>query len=219
MEHTISRVETTNARQEISYFVNKHHSYIKYADRPSRKLYWSLYENGKLVGVFGLGSTFKITPIMNYMNKYNIKFNEIANNIVYCLALNEHKNAGTIFLSLCRKDAIKWWHERYGNILKAFQTFILPPRKGTLYKADNWEFIGETKGKSIICRTIRKKDIKYYPGKIQTLVFKDGTTRYFTKEFVDGDIKLIYMKLNSKKYINKTLNFDIKKTTLLKLFK
>lgn len=87
----------------------------------------------------------------------NLKFNEIANNIVFCLANQQNKNAGTQLLSLVRKDAIKWWFEKYGDILKAFQTFILPPRTGAIYKADNWQLIGETIGISRYSKTISKK--------------------------------------------------------------
>lgn len=141
-------------------FINTYHSYIKYADRPSRKLYWLLYENSKLIGVFGLSSAFaKSKPVMDYMKENSLGFNEVANNIVYCLYGHKNKNAGSKLLSMLRKDAILWWYERYGDYLRAFQTFVLPPRTGAIFKADNWMLLGKTTGgKSMKTRTLYGKD-------------------------------------------------------------
>jgi len=122
-----------------------------------------LYEDENLVGVFGLGSAFSLPKsVKEYMDKYNLKFNNVANNIVFCLSNHKNKNAGTIFLSILRKDAIKWWHERYNDTLKCFQTFILPPRTGAVYKADNWDLIGETIGMSQKTKNIRPDKIDQY---------------------------------------------------------
>jgi len=148
--HTILRATNPELRKQGKEFINTYHSYIKFSDRPSRKCYWNLYENGEMVGVFALASVFdKPKSVKNYMLEYNLKSNEIANNIVFCLANQQDKNAGTKLLSLVRKDAILWWYERYGDLLKAFQTFILPPRNGAVYKADNWSEIGLTKGANV----------------------------------------------------------------------
>jgi len=86
MLHSVLRATNKEIRRDIKDFVNNYHSYIKFADRPSRKLYWALFENNNMVGVFGLGSAFaRPKPVMNFMEKHALKFNEVANNIVYCL--------------------------------------------------------------------------------------------------------------------------------------
>lgn len=118
-------------------------------------MYWSLFEADKHVGVFALGSCWNHPkPVKDYMESHSLDFNEVGLNFIYCLYGNDNRNAGSQFLALCRKDARVWWRERYGDELKAFQTFILPPRTGAIYKADNWELIGRTKGMSWTTETL-----------------------------------------------------------------
>lgn len=201
--HEIIRATTPDLRKKGREFINQYHSYIKYSDRPSRKMYYNLYEDGNMVGVFALSSVFyKPKSVKEWMVNHDLKSNEIANNIVYCLARHKDKNAGSKFLALLRKDSSVWWHERYGDELKAFQTFILPPRSGAVYKADNWELIGETIGKSQFVRTIKPSEIHNFT-KYEKQVFKSGEIRYLVRGFQDTEKKLIFMKLNVKR---KTVN-------------
>ena len=196
----ITRCTTSEMWAGGKKFVNENHSYIKWSDRPSRKLYWLLYENNKLCGVFGLGSAYSnIKVVKDWMLNKQIKFNELANNIVYCLSKTNNKNSGTIFLSLCRKDAIKWWFEKYKDKLKAFQTFILPPRTGALYKADNWVLLGRTSGGiTQTTKTIQFKNLDVYPkSKIQKKIFKSGEIKYLLRDFKTSEPKLIFVKLTN----------------------
>jgi hypothetical protein len=208
-EYRIERVEDTETRRIMKDFINYNHSYINFADRPSRKLYWMLHENENLVGVFGLGSAFSHPKaVKNFMKVNNLEFNNIANNIVYCLSYHQNKNAGSKLLSLVRKDAIKWWHERYGDRLIAFQTFVLPSsnRTGAIYKADNWICLGETSGgKTQKTRTLYGEDREKYPN-AEIRTFKSGETKYILREFTETEKKLIFMKLNSEKEIKKVIN-------------
>lgn len=204
--YTIKRVISKEQRKKAKNFVNQYHSYIKWADRPSRKLYWILYEKNKMVGVFGLSSAFtRPKPIMSYIEKHSIEFNEVGNNIVYCLYGHSHNYAGSKLLSLIRKDAVYWWNERYRDKLKAFQTFILPPRNGTVYKADNWEYLGKTSGGKVIrTRTLYNSERDKYPSnKIEVRKFNNGEVKYLLREYIETEAKLIYMKLTSKKQLKK----------------
>ena len=214
VKYKIERETTKELRSLGKEFINTYHSYIKWADRPSRKLYWNLYENDIMVGVFALGSAF-IRPkiVSDFMISNNLIMSQIANNIVFCMANQKDKNAGTSLLSLVRKDAIKWWYERYGDYLKCFQTFILPPRTGAIYKADNWQEIGMTSGYSQKSLTIRKSEYennkeKYDNLGIKEKIFKSGEIRYILNEYQKTDKKLIFMKINTDKEIRKCL--DIK---------
>lgn len=200
--YSTQRIINKEQRVIAKEFVNTYHSYIKWADRPSRKIYWLLYENNNLVGVFGLGSAFsKPKTVMEFMKQNNLEFNEIGNNIVFCLANQQGKNAGTQLLSLVRKDAILWWYERYGDYLRAFQTFILPPRTGAVYKADNWKLLGNTSGgKTMTTRTLYGEDRKKYP-EAEIRTFKNGEIKYILREFKNTEVKLIFMKLVNLKEI------------------
>jgi hypothetical protein len=183
---------------KVKEFINQYHSYIKFADRPSRKMYWELYENDIMVGVFGLASAFaRPKTIQDFMRENNIQFNELGNNIVYCLHGSQDKNVGTKFLKLIRKDAKIRWKERYGDELKAIQCFVLPPRNGAIYKADNWLQLGETTGGvTQIVRTLPKTDprIETLPN-VEKRTFKSGEIKYLYREFSVTDKKLIFMKL------------------------
>lgn len=208
--YSIERVTNKDQRKVMRAFIDENHSYINYSDRPSRKLYWLLFENGKMIGVFGLGSCFHRPKAVNkFMTDNNLEFNEVGNNTVFCLAHHEGRNAGSSLLALCRVDAIDWWYERYGDILKSFQTFILPPRTGAVYKADNWSELGHTSGgNTLITNTIRKKDYESEPEKypnIEIRTFKNGQIRYLVRSFKKTEPKLIFMKLNTSKNINKVL--------------
>ena len=177
-------------------FINSYHSYIKWADRPSRKLYWLLYENTNLIGVFGLGSAFAAPKLISdFMKQNKIGFNELGNNIVFCLHGTDNKNAGTIFLKLIRYDAKLWWQSKYKNSLKAIQTFILPPRTGAVYKADNWKLLGNTTGgKTMKVRTIKRSDIGNY-SKLEKRIFKSGEIKYLLREWGESVPKLMFIKL------------------------
>lgn len=192
----VDRADNKEKRKLAKDFVNAHHSYIKWADRPSRKLYWLLWEGEKLVGVFGLGSCFcRPKPVMTYVAEHKLAFNEVANNIVYALHGYTTKNAGSRFLRLCREDAARWWKARYGDDLKAFQTFVLPPRTGAIYKADNWTKLGATSGGvTQTVRTLYGEEIEKHP-EAERRVFKSGEVKYLLRGFTVTEPKLIFMRL------------------------
>ena len=194
-KHRIERITSTEQRVVAKRFVDSNHSYIKWSDRPSRKLYWMLFEDSQIVGVWGLASAFGWpADVKEFMKKNSISFNELGNNIVYCLSGHEDRNAGTKFLKLLRRDAKVWWKERYGDELKALQCFVLPPRSGAMYKADNWSMIGVTAGKSLVMRTLYGKDREGVKG-VEVRTFKSGEVKYLLREFVESPKKLIFVRL------------------------
>jgi len=155
-----------------------------------------LFEDSRVVGVWGLASAFGWpTTIREFMESNSISFNELGNNIVYCLSGHEDRNAGTKFLKLLRYDARKWWKERYGDELKALQCFVLPPRSGAMYKADNWSMIGMTAGTSLAMRTLYGKDRDEIKDGVEVRTFKSGEVKYLLREFVESPQKMIFVRL------------------------
>lgn len=71
----------------------------------------------------------------------------VINNVVFRLERHE-PNLATQVLSMWRKRIAKDWESRYNVRVHGFETFVVEEdhRKGTLYKADNWTFLGETFG-------------------------------------------------------------------------
>jgi len=224
--YRITRIVTSEQRQLAKQFVNSHHSYIDWSPRPSRLCYWLLHEEGgqtpwgKVIGVFGLGTMFNAPKaVADYMKKHDIGFNQIGNNIVYCLYGHEGKFAATQCLKLVRIDAIPWWHEKYGDVLKAYQTFILPLtggdyREGTLYKADNWEMLGLTSGNSFSSEQLKSKHEGHSMdwlgeadeqklGWVGESIVSDGkgghTTVRINRTIATVPRKMIYMRLISER--------------------
>ena len=204
---------------EISNFIDKNHSYIDYSERPSRKLYWKLFEDRKMIGVFGLGSAFsQPKDVKEFMEKYDIEFNNLANNIVYCLSGHEDYNAGSKLLAKCRRDAIVWWYERYEDKLKAFQCFVKPPRNGAVYKADNWELVGKTKGESQVTKHIRPDQLdEYEEEEIIAKEFSDGRVMHRVLDYKKTEKKLIFMKKVKEKELRKGIK-KAKREAQLSLF-
>lgn len=212
MNHTHKIVRTTNGDSLGKAYIDAYHSYIQWNLRPSRQIYWDLFENGLLVGSFGFGSGLPFgESVAQYMESCGCEFNELVNNIVYCLNGHQDKNAGTKFLKMCRIDALHWWYEKYGDILKCYQTFIEPPRTGAMYKADNWEYLGMTKGhkwtqvavptKEAEAMTEEERKAKHIQlFKTRIIGGKDEyQTTYVIRQFSESTPKLIFMKSVSEK--------------------
>ena len=56
------------------------------------------------------------------------------------------KNGGSQILKQLRKLAPKAWKEKYGDDLEYLITFVGGGNNGAVYKADNWDMVGETAG-------------------------------------------------------------------------
>lgn len=109
---------------------------------------------GEVVGIIsGASSVWAVKSRDNYFgltkdNKY-VALPSIINNVVFRLEVSE-PNLGTQVLSMWRKRIAIDWESRYGVAVHGFETFIIgnDRRKGALYKADNWTFLGNTAGSS-----------------------------------------------------------------------
>ncbi len=56
-------------------------------------------------------------------------------------------NGGSRILSLCQKRLCEDWLKTFGHPVVLLETFVDPQRfRGTVYKADNWLYVGDTKG-------------------------------------------------------------------------
>ena len=104
-----------------------------------------------IVGTFWLGSGFKPTPksILDYFNKsqsqFDDMFNMVADNKRFCL-IKSIPNLGSQILKGIRNRAKQDWYDKYNDDLLAIVTTIGADKKGSVYLADNWEFIGITAG-------------------------------------------------------------------------
>lgn len=111
-----------------------------------RCLCYYVIKEQRVIGIIGGAS-----PPINY-KKFNNYFNDVdekhfLNNNVFRL-IDHTRNYGTMTLSRFRRQVKKDYERRYEDELIGLVTFVEPPRTGAVYKADNWDYLGMTQGKS-----------------------------------------------------------------------
>lgn len=148
---TIKLAVSKDEKHMADEVVIQYHSYVASARTVGRVMKYLIYYDDELVGTFWVGSGFKPTPkaILEYFKvsqkEYDKIFNEIADNKRF--AMTKHiKNVGTIAMKMIRSRVKQDWKNLYGNDLVAILTTIGNGKSGSVYKADNWKFIGETAG-------------------------------------------------------------------------
>ena len=120
-------------------------------------LIWYETDDGwKNVGAISGGSAVYATGVRDdffYITKDNREkvINGIIDNTLFRLELHEYNLASQI-VSLWRKVVVKDWESLYGVKPYGFETFVEyaeidanRQRVGSLYLADNWTFVGETR--------------------------------------------------------------------------
>lgn len=148
MNLRLERCKRNNAiYQEIR---NRH--YVPNKGAVGQQLHYLIMLDGDVVGIISAGSAVYAVSCRDAyfgINKDNRKvaLNGIIDNTVFRLEKNT-PNLGTQVLKLFRKTASKDWKELYGVEVCGFETFVVeePHRKGSIYKADNWDYVGETSG-------------------------------------------------------------------------
>lgn len=149
---TLRLVSTRKERDIARRLVEKYHSYVPNYKSVGRRIDWLIFDNIQIVGMIGIGSSTyppsKSMLVYFGMSKEEYKsiFNNICNNWRFCLKPGLQKNTGTKVLKLMRTEAKVEWEKKYGNKLNYMITFVGGGNTGTVYKADNWKFVGETAG-------------------------------------------------------------------------
>ena len=156
------KLELVNSQWQkttVKRMIEKHHSYVPSARSVGRRIDWLIYhpdhENAfgipQAVGMIGVGSSVYPPPkdLLTYVgmtkSEYKDNFNSFANNWRFCMT-KSIKNAGTQILKQVRELAPIEWKKKYGDDLTHLITFVGGGNNGAVYKADNWELIGETAG-------------------------------------------------------------------------
>lgn len=124
-----------------------------------RSINYIIIYNRRVAGIIGLTNppyALGITDAFFGITKENRleMNNHLANNHVFRL-INNEKNLGSRCLRLLRIVVTQDWKRKYGYDLKGILTFVEPPRKGSCYLADNWKYLGMTKGRGCVQRTGR----------------------------------------------------------------
>ncbi len=141
---------TDKRYQEIR---NRH--YVDNKGSHGQQVHFLIYYNGTIVGIIsGASSVYSVKTRDEFFHiprdktsKETLYLPAIINNTVFRLEYHE-KNLATRVLSKWRKVVSTLWEELYGVPVIGFETFVVEEdwRKGTLYKADNWVYVGDTVG-------------------------------------------------------------------------
>ena len=144
-------IETDSEREIAKSIVEQHHSYVPTYKSVGRRIDWLILVDGEIKGMIGIGSS-TYPPCKDILNKLDLSkaeyrdiFNSIANNWRFCVT-ESIPNLGTRVLKVLRHHAPIEWNKKYGDELKYLITFVGGGHNGAVYKADNWEQIGETAG-------------------------------------------------------------------------
>jgi len=83
----------------------------------------------------------------DYRHQYD-RLNLVANNSRFLiLPQQHHRNLASRVLSLCQRRIQADWEMRFGYPLLLLETFVDPTRfVGTIYRAANWQYVGDTLG-------------------------------------------------------------------------
>lgn len=129
---------------------NRH--YVANRGTHGQQIHYLIKLNCEVVGIIsGASSVWAVKSRDEYfgLNKDNkrVALPSVINNTVFRLEKHE-PNLATFVLSRWRKRIAIDWEERYKVKVHGFETFVVEEehRKGALYLADNWVYLGETAG-------------------------------------------------------------------------
>ncbi len=158
-------VSTNSQKKLVKSIIEKYHSYVPTNNSVGRRIDWLIYQvdddynenvfppygEKECVGMIGIGSGVYpppkdiLTELNLSKNEYKDCFNSFSNNWRFCM-IKKIPNAGTKILKKLRKLAPIEWKNKYKDELKYIVTFVAGGNNGAVYKADNWNMIGQTSG-------------------------------------------------------------------------
>jgi hypothetical protein len=160
-----------------------------------QQLHYLVLKDEKVIGIIsGASAVFAVKARDDFfgLNKENKKvaLNSIINNVVFRLELNE-KNLGTQILSMWRKQIAIDWEERYKVKVHGFETFVVEEdyRKGSMYKADNWTYLGETQGSTKSHKGLENPWVRKSTGKKLIFAIKIKNTKLCTEYHATWNLK------------------------------
>lgn len=170
------RLEKSSKGDEIVKYLMSIH-YSKPKGFVGRQLVYKIYDDNLIMGVIVGGSATMHLPNRNEFFGDKFYLNGIVNNIFYHIMTEDElqaigvnsdtyikdKNLGTKTLKLFRNQVVTDWEEKYKDKVIGFETLIELPRSGSLYKADNWTYVGTTKG--FTCKRVAGEQTENWTGK------------------------------------------------------
>ena len=129
------------------------HHYLGFVPKISETLWYVATIDEEWISLLGFSaSALKIKARNEWIGwSYRYQFDRlklIVNNNRFLILPGWHiKNLASRVISLCLKRLVDDWFSIFGHKIVLAETFVDPTRfNGTVYKASNWIYIGDTKG-------------------------------------------------------------------------
>jgi uncharacterized protein DUF4338 len=142
------------SREDPRYREVRDLHYVENRGAHAQQIHFLIFYKRTMAGIISGGSAaYAVASRDTFfaITKENRKkvLNGVIDNTVFRLVKNE-PNLSTRVIALWRKVIPLVWDYLYGVPVFGFETFVVEEdhRKGSLYKADNWTFVGETSGSS-----------------------------------------------------------------------
>ena len=165
------------ARREDSHLWNEYierYHYLGYQPLPGAQLRYFARAGGRILALLGFGAAaWKTAPRDQFIGwsakQRQSRLHLLVNNARFLIMpWVRSANLASMLLAMASRRLVDDWQQRYGYRPVLLETFVETPRfRGTCYKAANWIYLGQTKGrgKLDVHKTARlpKKSIWVHP--------------------------------------------------------
>jgi len=180
---TMQRVQCKPESQLWNEYIERYH-YLGHKPLPGAQLRYLIYADNQLIALLGFGAAaWQTAPRDRYIGwgheqrKKNLHL--IINNARFLiLPWVQSKNLASMILAMAAKRLPDDWQAQYAYRPVLMESFVEKPRfEGTCYKAANWRYLGQTKGRGKLGpagkQSVPIKDLWVYP---LNTAFKDRLT-------------------------------------------
>jgi hypothetical protein len=154
-------------------YIHRYH-YLGYKTLPGAQLRYFVTSGDQIVALLGFGaSAWQAAPRDNYIgwshDQRKAQLHRVVNNARFLiLPWVRSKNLASMILSMAARRLPDDWESRYHYRPVLLETFVEKDRfVGTSYKAANWIYVGETKGRGKLGpagkQSVPIKDMWLYP--------------------------------------------------------
>jgi len=200
-------------RTDERYQLIRNRHYVENRGTHGQQLHFLIWYEEKIVGIIsGASAVYAVKARDIFFNipqdkitKEKIYLPSIINNTVFRLE-EKVPNLATCVLSKFRNIASKIWYDLYDVDVIGFETFVVEEdwRKGTLYKADNWIFLGETAGSTKTHKGLKAKSKRITTNKKLIYCIKNKKIKIPTKKYISSWRNETLEEKNRNKKIKET---------------
>jgi hypothetical protein len=170
---TLQRVQCKAESRLWNEYIERYH-YLGHKPLPGAQLRHFIHADNQPVALLGFGAAaWQTAPRDNYigwsheLRQKNLHL--IVNNARFLiLPWIQSRNLASMILAMAARQLPADWKVQYGYQPVLLETFVEKPRfAGTCYKAANWQYLGQTKGRGKLGpagkQSVPIKDLWVYP--------------------------------------------------------